>query len=111
VHPAQVPTCLALMGDTVDNIPGARIGEKGAKDLLAKFASVEEALARGRGRAQDASGEPAEQRRAHSDEQSAWRDRHRRTNRIHHRSGEGAGADPALLKPSIRDGVLQFSKG
>ena len=45
VKPAQVPDLLALMGDTVDNIPGAPgIGEKGARDLIQRFGSVEGAL-------------------------------------------------------------------
>lgn len=47
VRPLQVVDLLALKGDTVDNIPGAPgIGEKGAKDLINEFGSVEEAIAR-----------------------------------------------------------------
>jgi DNA polymerase-1 len=47
VMPAQVSDLLALMGDTVDNIPGAPgIGEKGARDLIERFGSVEAALER-----------------------------------------------------------------
>src|SRR4051812_4071775 len=47
VAPTQVADLLALMGDAVDNIPGAPgIGEKGAKELLTRFNSVEELLAR-----------------------------------------------------------------
>ncbi len=47
VEPRQVADLLALMGDTVDNIPGAPgIGEKGAKDLLDRFGSVEAAMDR-----------------------------------------------------------------
>ena len=47
VEPSQVADLLALKGDPVDNIPGAPgIGEKGAKDLLAQFGSVEAALDR-----------------------------------------------------------------
>jgi DNA polymerase-1 len=47
VRPEQVADLLALMGDTVDNIPGAPgIGEKGARDLIERFGSVEAALER-----------------------------------------------------------------
>jgi DNA polymerase-1 len=47
VEPSQVADLLALMGDTVDNIPGAPgIGEKGARELLARFSSVEALLER-----------------------------------------------------------------
>jgi DNA polymerase-1 len=47
VRPEQVADLLALMGDTVDNIPGAPgIGEKGAKDLITRFGSVDAALER-----------------------------------------------------------------
>ena len=47
VKPSQVADLLALKGDSVDNIPGAPgIGDKGAKDLIVRFGSVEEALRR-----------------------------------------------------------------
>jgi DNA polymerase-1 len=47
VKPTQVADLLALMGDHVDNIPGAPgIGEKGARDLVTRFGSVENALER-----------------------------------------------------------------
>lgn len=47
VMPSQVADLLALQGDTIDNIPGAPgIGEKGARDLLEKFGSVEALLDR-----------------------------------------------------------------
>jgi DNA polymerase-1 len=47
VEPSQVADLLALMGDTVDNIPGAPgIGEKGARELLTRFTSVEALLER-----------------------------------------------------------------
>ncbi|MEQ1949126.1 MAG: DNA polymerase I [Bryobacteraceae bacterium] len=45
VRPSQVADLLALKGDSVDNIPGAPgIGDKGAKDLITRFGSVEGAL-------------------------------------------------------------------
>jgi DNA polymerase I len=45
VPPEQVVDVMALMGDTIDNIPGAKgIGEKGATELIQKYGSVENAL-------------------------------------------------------------------
>jgi DNA polymerase I len=45
VKPAQIADMLALMGDSVDNIPGAPgIGDKGARDLIQRFGSVEAAI-------------------------------------------------------------------
>src|SRR5580692_2326688 len=61
VPPAQVADVMALMGDNIDNIPGARdpsekpapgerrkagIGEVGARQLIQQFGSAEEALRR-----------------------------------------------------------------
>jgi DNA polymerase-1 len=47
VPPQRVPDLLALKGDAVDNIPGAPgIGDKGAKDLVLRFGTVEAALER-----------------------------------------------------------------
>ncbi len=47
VKPSQVADLLALKGDAIDNIPGAPgIGDKGAKDLIEQFGSVEAALDR-----------------------------------------------------------------
>jgi len=46
VPPDKVIDLMALLGDTVDNIPGAKgIGEKGATELIQKYKSVENALA------------------------------------------------------------------
>src|SRR5271163_3826419 len=46
VPPEKVIDLMALLGDTVDNIPGAKgIGEKGATELIQKYHSVENALA------------------------------------------------------------------
>ena len=45
VPPERVIDVMALMGDTVDNIPGAKgIGEKGATELIQKYGAVEGAL-------------------------------------------------------------------
>jgi DNA polymerase I len=61
VPPNKVPDVMALMGDSIDNIPGARdpndkpapgerrkagIGEVGARQLIQQFGSAEEALKR-----------------------------------------------------------------
>ncbi len=47
VPPEKVPDVMALMGDSIDNIPGAKgIGEKGAKELIRRFGSAEAALKR-----------------------------------------------------------------
>jgi DNA polymerase-1 len=45
VPPEKVVDVMSLMGDTIDNIPGAKgIGEKGATELIRKYGSVESAL-------------------------------------------------------------------
>jgi DNA polymerase-1 len=42
VAPAQIPDVLALMGDSIDNIPGVRgVGEKTAVKLISQYGSVE----------------------------------------------------------------------
>jgi DNA polymerase-1 len=47
VKPSQVADLLALKGDSIDNIPGAPgIGDKGARDLIVRFGSVDHALDR-----------------------------------------------------------------
>src|SRR5712691_1853669 len=46
VTPEQVVDVLALMGDTIDNIKGVPgIGEKGARDLIATYGSLENLIA------------------------------------------------------------------
>ena len=46
VVPEQVVDVLALMGDTIDNIKGVPgIGEKGARDLIQQYGSIENLLA------------------------------------------------------------------
>jgi DNA polymerase I len=46
VPPTKVIDLMALLGDTIDNIPGAKgIGEKGATELIQKYGTVENALA------------------------------------------------------------------
>ncbi|HVH73096.1 MAG TPA: DNA polymerase I [Candidatus Dormibacteraeota bacterium] len=45
VPPEKVVDYMALLGDAVDNIPGAKgIGEKGAAELIKRYGSVESAL-------------------------------------------------------------------
>jgi DNA polymerase-1 len=47
VRPDQVADLLALKGDSVDNIPGAPgIGDKGARDLIERFGSLDAVLGR-----------------------------------------------------------------
>ncbi|HEY0552811.1 MAG TPA: DNA polymerase I [Thermoanaerobaculia bacterium] len=47
VPPEKVADVLALMGDSIDNIPGVPgIGEKGAKTLIQEYGSLEDLLAR-----------------------------------------------------------------
>jgi DNA polymerase-1 len=47
VEPAQVADLLALKGDAIDNIPGAPgIGDKGARDLIERFGSLDALLER-----------------------------------------------------------------
>ncbi len=47
VPPGKVVDVLALMGDSIDNIPGVPgIGEKGARSLIQEYGSLEELLAR-----------------------------------------------------------------
>src|SRR5438477_1549237 len=47
VTPEQIPDLLALWGDSSDNIPGAPgIGEKGARELIQRFGSVEALIER-----------------------------------------------------------------
>jgi 5'-3' exonuclease len=47
ISPGQVPDLLALMGDSVDNIPGVPgVGEKTARDLLRRFGTLEAVLDR-----------------------------------------------------------------
>src|SRR5262249_18982234 len=47
VPPERVVELLGLWGDTIDNIPGAPgIGEKGAKQLIQQYGTIEAAIAR-----------------------------------------------------------------
>ena len=47
VSPEQIPDLLGLWGDTSDNVPGAPgIGEKGARDLIQRFGTIESLLDR-----------------------------------------------------------------
>src|SRR6185436_16244181 len=45
VTPAQVVDCLALMGDTIDNVKGVPgIGEKGARELITTWGTLDALL-------------------------------------------------------------------
>jgi DNA polymerase-1 len=45
VAPERIPDLMGLLGDSIDNIPGAPgIGEKGARELLQKYGTLESAL-------------------------------------------------------------------
>jgi DNA polymerase-1 len=45
VRPEQVVDLLGLWGDTIDNVPGAPgVGEKGAKQIIQQFGSIENAI-------------------------------------------------------------------
>jgi len=45
VEPERVVDVMALTGDTIDNVPGAKgIGAKGARELIVRFGTVEAAL-------------------------------------------------------------------
>src|SRR6476620_9414260 len=49
VRPKQVPDFIARRGDPSDKLPGARgVGPKGAAELLARYPTLEEAIAAGR---------------------------------------------------------------
>jgi DNA polymerase-1 len=49
VDPKQVLDFIALRGDALDKLPGARgVGPKGAADLLRKYGTLEDILAAGR---------------------------------------------------------------
>ncbi|MEA2859409.1 MAG: polymerase [Methylobacteriaceae bacterium] len=53
IDPKQVPDFIALRGDPSDKLPGARgVGPKGAAELLARYPTLEEAIAAGRFTAQ-----------------------------------------------------------
>lgn len=45
VSPERLPEVMALVGDSIDNIPGVKgIGEKIAKEILSKFSSLDELI-------------------------------------------------------------------
>jgi len=68
ISPGQFPDLLALMGDSIDNIPGVPgVGEKTARDLLQHFGTLEAVLERSadvaRPKVREALGAHAEQAR------------------------------------------------
>ena len=80
VAPEQVVDVLALMGDTIDNIKGVPgIGEKGARELIATYGSLDEPdRARAGGQAQALSRRAARARRRCTPEPRAGAHPHRR---------------------------------
>ena len=86
--PAQVVDVLALMGDTIDNVKGVPgIGEKGARDLIVTYGSLDAAAgARRRGAAE----EYREGLKTHADQARQSRelveDSHRRRRRLRRRA-------------------------
>jgi DNA polymerase-1 len=65
ITPAQVIDMLALMGDTVDNVPGVEgVGPKTASDLIAQYGSLDNLLAH----ADDIKGKRGEKLRAAADQ-------------------------------------------
>jgi DNA polymerase-1 len=87
VPPELVVDVLALMGDSIDNIKGVPgIGEKGAKELIAQYGSLDNLLAHaGDGEAQAVSRRPAGQRGGGETEPAAGEDSNRRAGRIRRR--------------------------
>ena len=63
VRPDQVVDVMALMGDTIDNIKGVPgIGEKGAKELIGKYGSLDNLIAHASELTPKAKGDAARQR-------------------------------------------------
>ena len=105
VEPSQVADLFALKGDAVDNIPGAPgIGDKGARDLIGQFGSVESAIA----------GAAGVQRKMYRESLQNNIDRIRMSKRLATiatgvpiefslESVVGQPADPALLKAVYKD--------
>ena len=74
VAPEQVIDVLALMGDSIDNVAGVPgIGEKGARDLIANFGSLDALLARaGEVSAEEVPRRPADPRRHRRGRAASW---------------------------------------
>ena len=86
VTPAQVVDVLALMGDSIDNVKGVPgIGEKGARDLIATYGTLDALLAPRAGRAaKELSGGAAGARGRGASEPRAAADSHRRAGDVRH---------------------------
>ena len=110
VKPTQVADLLALKGDSIDNIPGAPgIGDKGARDLIAQFGSVEAALDRAAEVQRKMYRESLrEQPRAHSPEQASRDHRHYSARGILAGRAEDPGASRRRPSTGVqRAGVFQ----
>ena len=88
VPPEQVVDVLALMGDSIDNIKGVPgIGEKGARDLIATYGTLEALLAHAvRGLEQAVSRRAARPRGRRATEPRAGADPHRRAGGVRART-------------------------
>ena len=97
VPPEKVVDVLSLVGDSSDNIQGAPgIGDKGAKQLIQEYGSLENLLAApGRSEPQDLSRKPAAERGADSAKPRTGDDLRRSAARVEPRAAQKVRTEPA----------------